>query len=414
MRQVIKVGRLIDGTGAPPRRDVALIVDDKRIADIRPIAALHTFDGPVRVYDCPALTAMPGIIDCHDHLAHLGLDLKRRFNTPPSLAVLQAGRWVTDTLMAGITTVRDAAGVDLGVKMAVDQGVIPGPRLFISLVIITQTGGHGDLTQASGVSTDFPRLPGVPDGIADGIDGVRQKTRDVLRLGADWIKVATNGGSGSPRGGYMTPEFSLDELRVIVDEAHSKGVRVMAHAHGGASLSMCLAAGVDTIEHGSFADEAQMHEMARRGIWLVPTLSVTQRMVERIRDDPTSVPAYTRAKIGGVLDAKHWMLKRAMELGVPIAMGTDAGALGHAKNAHELVYMVEAGMSAMQSIVASTAMGAKLLGREDELGTLQPGKFADIVLIDGDPLADIRVMADPTRVNMVMKDGEVYRGGTTL
>lgn len=307
------------------------------------------------------------------------------------------------------TTLRDAAGVDLGVKMAVDQGVIDGPRLLISLVIISQTGGHGDLTQPSGLSSDLPRLPGIPDGIADGTDGVRRKVREVLKMGADWIKIATNGGSGSPRGGHTTRQFCLDEVRVIVEEAHSKDVRVMAHAHGGESLDMCLAAGVDTIEHGGLASDRQLEEMAHRRTWMVPTLSVTQRMVERIRRDPRSVPAYTAARVPGMLEEKRKVFRRALELGVPMAMGTDAGALGHGQNARELVYMVEAGMTPMQSIVASTGDAARLLSMDDRVGTLRPGRQADLLLIDGDPLDDIAAVADPDRLALVMKDGRVHK-----
>lgn len=415
MKTVLRVGRLIDGTGALPSRDTSLVIDGERIACVAPAGSASSHPDPeTRIFDCPTLTALPGLIDCHDHLAHQGLDLRARLDTPPSLAALKTGQWAAQTLLAGITTLRDAAGVDLGVKLAVERGVIPGPRLFISLVIVTQTGGHGDLMQPAGVSTEFPRLPGVPDGIADGVDEVRRKVREVLRLGADWIKVATNGGSGSPRGGYLIRQFSLEEVRAIVDEAHCKGVRVMAHAHGGESLDMCLAAGVDTIEHGSFADDHQLAEMARRQIWMVPTLSVTERMLQRIHADPAGVPAYTQAKISGVLEAKHWTLRRAMDLGVPIAMGTDAGALGHGQNALELVYMVRAGMTPMQSIVASTRMGAELLGMGDELGTLQPGRLADLILVDGDPLDDISVLAEPTRLQLVMKAGIIYKEPSVL
>ncbi len=319
-----------------------------------------------------------------------------------------------DTLRAGVTTLRDAAGVDLGVKMAVEQGIVAGPRLLISLVIISQTGGHGDLTQPAGLSTDFPRLPGIPDATADGVDGARRKVREVLRLGADWIKIATNGGGGSPRGGYTTRQFCLDEVRTIVDEAHAKGVRVMAHAHGGESLDMCLAAGVDTIEHGSLASDRQLEEMARRHIWMVPTLSVTQRMVERIRRDPTSVPAYTAARVPTMLEKKRVGFRRALELGVPIAMGTDAGALGHGQNARELVYMVEAGMTPMQSIVASTRDAARLLAMDDQIGTLEVGRRADLLLLDGNPLADISIIADPARLALVMKDGLPYEPVSTV
>jgi imidazolonepropionase-like amidohydrolase len=406
---VIKVGQLIDGTGAPPKRDMALTIEGHMITDVRPSAGLPPAGERVKVYDCPSLTAIPGIIDCHDHLAHLGLDVKQRMNTAPSLAVLQVGRWATETLMTGVTAFRDAAGVDLGVKMAVEQGVTPGPRLFISLVIITQTGGHGDLMQPCGLSSDFPRLPGIPDGAADGPDDCRRKVREVIRAGADCIKIATTGGVGSPRGGPTTRQFTLEELRAMVDEAHAAGKPVLVHAHGGDGLKMCLEARVDSIEHAAVADEEDLERMARLGIWLVPTLSVTHRMKERLDRDPHSLPAYTAAKLPGVFDVQRRNFKRALDLGVKIAMGTDAGALGHAQNTRELVYMVNAGMTPMQSIVASTKMGAQLLGMGDTLGTLEPRRLADLILVDGDPLADISVVADPNRVRMVMKDGVVYK-----
>jgi len=406
---IITAGLLIDGTGAPAQRNMALVIEGNRIADVRPAASLPPLGDRVTVYDCSHLTALPGLIDAHDHLAHLGLDLKRRLNTPPSLAVLQTGRWATETLLIGITSFRDAAGVDLGVKMAVEQGVIPGPRLFISLVIITQTGGHGDLTQACGLSSDFPRLPGIPDGAADGVDACRRKVREVIRMGADCIKIATTGGVGSPRGGPLTQQFTLDELRAMVDEAHAAGKPVMVHAHGGEGLKMCLDARVDSIEHAAVADERDLERMAELGIWLVPTLSVTQRMKEQLERDPHALPAYTAAKLPGVFDVQRRNFKTALALGVKMAMGTDAGALGHGQNTKELVYMVQAGMTPMQSIVASTKMGAELLGLGGSLGTLEPGRLADLVLLDGDPLADISTVAEPDRVKLVMKDGIVYK-----
>ena len=409
MTTILKVGTLIDGTGAAPVREMALVIEGNKIADLRPAAALPPIGDRVTVLDFPSLTALPGLIDCHDHLAHLGTDIKVRMNTAPSLAVLEVGKWATDTLLTGITAFRDAAGVDLGVKMAVEQGVVPGPRLFISLVIITQTGGHGDLTQPCGFASDFPRLPGVPDGAADGADACRRKVREVIRLGADFIKVATTGGVGSPRGGPVTRQFTLDELRAMVDEAHAAGKPVMVHAHGGEGLKMCLEARVDSIEHAALAEERDLERMAELGIWLVPTLSVTQRMKERLEQDPHSLPAYTAAKLPGVYDIQRRNFKKAVGLGVKMAMGTDAGALGHAQNTRELVYMVRAGMTPMQSIVASTGMAAKLLGLGDTLGTLAAGRLADMVLVDGDPLADIGVVADPARVRLVMKDGVIYK-----
>jgi imidazolonepropionase-like amidohydrolase len=406
---LIKAGRLIDGTGGPVQRDVAVLVEGGRITHVRPAAAAPPAGDGLVVHDHPDLTLMPGLIDTHDHIAHFGHDVRRRFNLAPSLAVLQVARWATETLLAGITTFRDAAGADLGLKMAIDEGLLAGPRMLISLVIITQTGGHGDLIQPCGLTSDFPRLPGVPDGIADGPDECRKKVREIIRLGADWIKIATTGGVGSPRGGPATRQFTLDELRAMVDEAHAAGKGVMVHAHGGDGLKICLEAGVDSIEHAAVADEADIERMARQGVWLVPTLSVTRRMKERLDADPRALPAYVAAKLPLVLKTQQRNFRRALEAGVKIAMGTDAGALGHAQNGRELPYMVEAGMTPMQAIVASTGAAASLLGMAGELGTVEAGKRADLILVDGDPLEDIAAVADPARIKLVMKDGTVYK-----
>jgi imidazolonepropionase-like amidohydrolase len=406
---VLKAGTLIDGTGTPPRAGMAVIIEDGKIADVRPASSLPALGDRVAVYDRPNLTMMPGIIDCHDHLAHLGKDMRRRLGTDQSLAVLQTGRWATETLMTGVTSFRDAAGVDLGVKMAVESGVIAGPRLFISLVIITQTGGHGDLMQPCGLSADFPVLPGVPDGIVDGVDACRRKVREVIRMGADCIKIATTGGVGSPMGGPTTKQFTLEELRAMVDEAHAAGKPVLVHAHGGEGLRMCLDARVDSIEHAALAEDRDLERMAELGIWLVPTLSVTHRLKEALDRDPNALPAYSAAKLPGVLAAQRRSFKKAIECGVKIAMGTDAGAMGHAENTRELGYMVAGGMTPMQSIMASTKMGGQLLGMGDVLGTLEPGRLADLILVDGDPLADIGVVAQPDRVKLVMKGGVVYK-----
>ena len=407
MKTIIKVGKLIDGTGKAPRDDMAIIISGNQIVDVKPSADLTDLGNNVRILDRSNTTAMPGIIDCHDHLAHLGLDLKQRLNTPPSLAILQIGKWVTETLMNGVTTVRDAGGIAPGVKMAVERGVIPGPRLFISITMMSQTGGHGDYTMPSGAF--IPPLPGLTSGIADGVEGVRLKTREIIGMGADWVKVATTGGIGSPRGEADTPQFTLEELKAIVDEAHRVGKPVLAHAHGGEGLKMCIEAGVDSIEHAALAEDEDLRLMAEKGIWLVPTLSIFIRMLERMNREPGTIPDYIANKTEAVAKAQRHSFKKAVELGVPIAMGTDAGALGHGENTKELVYMVKAGMTPMQSIVASTGMAAKLLGMGDKLGTLEPRRLADLLLIDGDPLTDISTVADPNRLVMVMKDGIVYK-----
>ena len=408
MKTIVKVGKIIDGTGAPPQEDMAIIIEENRILNVCPSDSVCERED-VRIFNYPNVTAMPGIIDCHDHLAHPGLGLGQRLNTPPDLAILKIGKWVTETLMNGVTSVRDAGGIYPGIKMAVEQGIIPGPRLFIGSVMISQTGGHGDSTQPYRGSIRRPRLLGIPSGITDGVENCRLKVREVIRLGVDWIKIASTGGIGSARGGPTTCQFTLEEVKAIVNEAHNAGIRVMAHAHGGEGLKNCIEAGVDSIEHGTYAEDEDLKRMAKLGIWLVPTISVFRRGLLRVQKDPTSVPDYLAAKVAGCVEAQLKSFKKALEFGVPIAMGTDAGAFGHGQNTKELVYMIEAGMTPMQSIVASTGMAAKLLGMSDQFGTIEPNKLADIILLDGDPLTDISVVADPHRLKMVMKDGVIYK-----
>jgi imidazolonepropionase-like amidohydrolase len=187
---------------------------------------------------------MPGMIDCHDHLANLEGGMVARAAIPPSLAVLKTAHTLHDTLLGGFTSIRDAGGVDLGMKLAVEQGLIPGPRLMISVNLLSQFGGHNDHTEPAGINSDFPRLPGVPDGICDGPDECRRKARQRMQAGADWIKICTTGGVGTPIGGPLIRQFSLEEVQAIVDTAHAAGKPVMSHAYGGEGVEICLDAGV--------------------------------------------------------------------------------------------------------------------------------------------------------------------------
>src|SRR5581483_8189217 len=209
--------------------------------------------GAVQV-DLHGMTVMPGLIDCHDHLANLAGGMVARAAIPPSLAVFKAAQSFKETLLGGFTAIRDASGVDLGMKLAVEQGLIPGPRLKISVVILSQFGGHNDHTEPAGIDSRFPKLATIPDGICDGVDACRRKVREVIRAGADWVKIATTGGVGTPIGGPLVRQFSADEVRAIVDTAHAAGKPVMSHAYGGEGVKICLDAGVDSIEHGAAID----------------------------------------------------------------------------------------------------------------------------------------------------------------
>jgi imidazolonepropionase-like amidohydrolase len=405
---------LIDGSG----RDVgdkpyALLVDGRHICALAPLAHFPQPDGATPV-DLQGMSLMPGMIDCHDHLADLEGSMQQRAAIPPTLAVFKAAEAFKKTLLAGFTAIRDASGVDLGMKLAVEQGLIPGPRLKISLVILSQFGGHNDHTEPAGIDSRFPRLPGIPDGICDGPDGCRRKTREVIRAGADWIKIATTGGVGTPVGGPLVRQFSLEEVQAIVDTAHAAGKPVMSHAYGGEGVKICLDAGVDSIEHGAALDDALVEQMVMQGTWLVPTFTVLRRVVELGEKQPGLLPEYMPRKARSLLESQVVSFQKALAAGVKIALGTDLGSFGHGQNAGELAYLVEAGMTPMQAIHATTQMGACCMGLGSEVGLLKEGMLADLLVVDGDPLQDVRILQDQTRIKVIMKDGDVIKNSLSI
>lgn len=401
--------RLIDGLGGRvPEQAHALLIEGGRLVAVAPQAALPQPAG-ARVIDARGMTVMPGLIDCHDHLANLPGGMVARAAIPPTLAVFKAAEAFRLTLLSGITAVRDASGVDLGMKMAVEQGLIPGPRLKISVNIICQLGGHNDHTEPAGIDSTFPKLQTIPDGICDGVDGCRRKVREMVRAGADWIKITTTGGVGTPTGGPLVRQFSLDEVRAIVDAAHAAGKPVMSHAYGGEGVQICLDAGVDSIEHGAVLDDGMIEQMVRQGTWLVPTFTVLRKIIALGDVKPPIVPDYMPRKARMLVDAQRDTFKRALAAGVKIAMGTDLGGFGRGQNALELGYMVEAGMTPMQAIVASTRMGAQCMGLGEETGVLRAGMLADLLIVDGDPLADVAVLQDQARLRVVMQGGAIHK-----
>ena len=401
--------RLLDGSDRPPTPELqALLVRGRIIAAVAPQAQLPAPPNAAS-YDLHGMTLMPGLIDCHDHLADLEGGMQARAAIPPSLAVFKAAQAFKDTLLAGFTSIRDASGVDLGMKLAVEQGLIPGPRLKISIVILSQFGGHNDHTEAAGIDSRFPRLASIPDGICDGPDACRKKTREVIRAGADWIKIATTGGVGTPIGGPLVRQFSPEEVQVIVQTAHAAGKPVMSHAYGGEGVQICLDAGVDSIEHGAALDDAQIDQMARQGTWLAPTFTVLRKIINLAERNPGALPDYMPRKARSLLASQATSLQKALQAGVKIALGTDLGSFGHGGNAVELAYLVEAGMTPLQAIHAATQMGAACMGLGSEVGRLADGYLADLLVVDGDPLADVAILQDASRLRLVMKDGVLYK-----
>jgi imidazolonepropionase-like amidohydrolase len=400
---------LIDGSGQPAGEEpAAMVVEGRRIRAVGPQAQLACPEQAEAV-DLRGMTLMPGMADCHDHLADLEGGMQQRAGIPPSLAVFLAADAFKKTLLGGFTAIRDASGVDLGMKLAVERGLIPGPHLKISVVILSQFGGHNDHTEAAGINSHFPWLQGIPSGICDGVDECRKKTREVIRAGADWVKIATTGGVGTPIGGPLIRQFSPEEVQIIVDTAHAAGKPVMSHAYGGEGVKICLDAGVDSIEHGAALDDALIEQMAKQGTWLVPTFTVLRRIVAISEQNPLALPDYMPRKARVLLEHQAESFQKALQAGVKIALGTDGGGFGHGQNAGELRYLVEAGMTPMQALVAATRLGTTCMGLGDETGVLRAGKLADFLVVEGNPLQDVRILEDRDRLRLIAKEGQLYK-----
>jgi imidazolonepropionase-like amidohydrolase len=394
-RLLFQGGIVFDATGAPAGAGDVLI-EDGRILEVG-----SGLDGDQAI-DCTGLHLVPGLFDTHVHVMLSHIDMWKIVQTPFSYRFFEAARNLEATLRAGITTVRDAGGADLGVKQAVDDGLINGPRLQISLRMLSQTGGHGDGWLTSGGSVElFPTHPGLPETIVDGVIEMRRKVRELVRAGADVIKVATSGGVLSPRDDPTHAHFRLAELEVLVEEATAAGISVMAHAQATTGIKNAIQAGIRSIEHGIYLDDQAIEMMLERGTYLVPTL-VAPTGVVRAADAGAQIPEASLVKARAVIEAHRDSFARAVAAGVKIAMGTDTGVTPHGENLAELGLMVEGGMTPHQALVATTRTAAELMGVQDQLGTLEPGKRADLVLVDGDPF---EVAALPDRISQVWKDG---------
>ena len=402
MIKAIVGGTLIDGTGAAPRRNAVVLIEEDRIQGVGVTGDMIPPPG-AEVYDATGKTVMPGVIDTHDHLASHGYDLLTRLGLQQAISYtnLLTARAIRHTLEAGITTVRDAAGLDRGFKQAVEEGLIPGPRLLVTLDFISPTGGISDRTTIS--NHYIHPNPALPDPVADGPTAVRAKVREMIRAGADTIKTASTGGVSSPRHGPKDAEYSRVELEALVDEAHAQGKRVMCHALGGPGLELAVNCGVDSIEHGGYLDEQPetLKRMAAQGTYYVPTYSVYVHH----RRSPFE---YMRVRANEMFQHHLKSLTVALDAGVRVAMGTDAGGWAHGQNMTELQLLVEAGMKPMDSIVASTGEAARCIGLEKVVGTIEAGKYADILVVDGDPLENISILQEKERLVLVMKGGEAY------
>jgi imidazolonepropionase-like amidohydrolase len=401
MRTVFTGAQVFDGTGAA-LAEADVTVENDRFVEIGP-----GLDGDEQV-DFSGRTLLPGLFDCHVHVMLSHLDIWRLLQTPFSYRFYEAIQNLETTLRLGITTVRDAGGADLGVKRAIEDGLVRGPRIQISIAMLSQTGGHGDGWMPSGTHVQlFPEYPGCPRAIADGPTEVRRAVREMIRSGAEVIKVATTGGLMSPTDRPAHRGFDPEELELIVDEARSAGLEVMAHAQGNQGIKNAVRAGIRSIDHGIYLDDEAIQLMLDHGSYLVATL-IAPTGVIRAAEAGLAVPDVAVVKAREVIDAHRESFRRAVEAGVNVAMGTDCPVSPHGDNLRELELMAEYGMKPEDVLVATTKGAAELMHLEQELGTIEPGKRADLVVVEGDPF-DFSNLAD--RIEAVYQDGALVSGG---
>lgn len=406
---LIRNASLIDGTGKAPIPEAAILIEDNQIRAVDSASRIKLPAAEIVEIDAQGGYILPGFFDTHVHLMFEGFNMTRDMLTPFSFRFYKSVDNMRRTIKAGVTSVRDAGGADAGVKQAVEESTVVGPRMQISISVLTITGGHGDGWMLSGNEWElFPGYPGFPHGRIDGEQQVRQKVREVLRAGAEVIKICATGGVLSPTDHPEFIQFSPEELRVIVEEADfRRGLKVMAHAQGAQGIKNAVRAGIHSIEHGIFLDDEAIELMLENGTYLVPTLLAVVGVLEE--GEKGGMPEYGLRKAREVAEIHNESIAKAHKAGVKIVMGTDSAVTPHGQNLRELGLMVDIGMSPMQAIVASTSLAAECLGWDDHLGSLEPNKLADLVISKVDPLKNIRGLENNDNIPLVMKDGKILK-----
>lgn len=407
-RTLIHCGAVIDGVSGSRAGQSTIVVSDGRIdslAEGRAVAA----PGDTEV-ELGNSTCMPGLMDMHLHLTSEQSPDRYidSFRKDPADYAYASVPYARRTLMAGFTTVRNLGSshnLDLALRDAINAGHIVGPRILAAGKSLATTGGHADPT--NGRNMALRGDPGPKDGVVNGVDDARKAVRQRYKDGADLIKITATGGVLSQAKSGQNPQFTDVELRAIIETAADYGFTVAAHAHGSEGMKRAIRAGITSIEHGTYVDREAIRLMKKMGTWFVPTISAGMFVAGK-----AEVPGYfseiVRPKAAEIGPLIQGSFARAYKGGVNIAFGTDCGVCPHGSNWKEFVYMVEAGMSPMEAIVSATMGGARLIGRDADLGSLAPGKIADVVAVAGNPLDDISQMEN---VVFVMKQGVVYRNG---
>ena len=398
-------GTLIDGVSKEAKKNMTIVVEKNKITSVdngfsKPEASDLTIDLKTK-------TVTPGWIDMH---VHVEIETKKgnvadRFILNPADIAFESLKYVKATLMAGFTSVRDlgGSGVNISLRNAINKGLVIGPRIYTAGKSIATTGGHADPT--NGYRKDLMGDPGPREGVINGPEDAYHAVRERYKEGSDLIKITATGGVLSQAKDGANAQFTEEEIKAIVTAAKDYGFKVAAHAHGAEGIKRAIRAGVNSIEHGTFMDDEGIELMKQYGTWYVPTI-----IAGKSTADSAKIPGYyteivtPKALATGPQIQKTFA--RAYKAGVKIAFGTDAGVYQHGKNWMEFGYMIEAGMSAMEAIKAATISAAGLLGEKDRLGSIEVGKLADIVAVDGDPLKDPQVFG---KIVFVMKDGVVYK-----
>ena len=405
---IIHGGTVIDGVSDRPRGPSSIFIRQDKVVEIR---SGFVTEAGAEIVDLSDKTVLPGLIDCHTHLTandnHYTSPLPTQKYGTMDLALFAADH-ARLMLLSGFTTVRDVGGpgeLDLALKQAIDRGAIPGPRMWVALQPIGPTAGHSDPANEHGDVTD----PDRPYSVADGKDAIVAMVRDHKRRGATVIKIMPSGGVGSA-GDNPTEQLMTDEeIRAAVRTAHSLGLKVAAHAHSKKAIDATIQAGVDSIEHGSFADEGSFALYRRYGAYLVPTMLTNADLLKIATDHPQRYSAATIAKIRQVSPQNIRMVAAAHRAGVKIAYGTDvSGTIGFDEDGQEFALLVNAGLTPMEAIKTATTNAAHLLGAVGSVGSIEPGSYADIIAVGGDPLRDVHTLE---KVSFVMKGGAIVKGG---
>lgn len=403
---VLRNATIIDCTGADPRERMSLLVEDRLITKVAPSKGMRTPRGAKGI-DVGGRTVLPGLTDAHVHLGSTDLGPEMMLSQPLAVWAMKVRRIIEDTLDAGFTTVRDAGGIDGGFAQAVAEGHIRGPRILPSGAMISQTGGHGDWRgrYQEHLGQAIPGLTALP-AICDGPDQVRRAAREQLRRGATQIKVMAAGGAMSPADELVTTQLTVGEMAAAVDEGRAVGKITMAHTYSPQSIANALEAGVHSIEHGNFLDEETAARMKAKGAFLVPTIT-TYELIDSFGPS-YGVPDFQLEKIRLARQGCFDSLRVAVAAGVSIGSGSDLlGPMQPFKT-------MELGLKArvlgpMAALISATRSNAELFGMADRIGTLEEGKWADVIAVDGDPLEDIDVLREPAKVALVVKEGQVLK-----